>query len=107
MAVTLNKNSFCRIRRLPLFASKQTFARIDYLRQGERLVGKKALRMLNFRLKTRQNQVFHIHTHRQRHRKHVHLRSPGRAVTGHALKVKTTLTYKLNNSPTYKLKLIN
>ena len=25
----------------PLFASKQTFARIDFLRQGERLVDKK------------------------------------------------------------------
>ena len=69
MAVTLNKNSFCRIRRLPLFASKQTFARIDYLRQGERLVGKKALTMLNFRLKTRQNQVFHLHRHGQRTQK--------------------------------------
>ena len=34
-----------------LFASKQTFARIDFLRQDERLVRKKALTMLKFTLK--------------------------------------------------------
>ena len=53
MAVILNKNSFCRIYGLPLFASKTTFARIDFLRQGERLETKRALRMLNFLRKTR------------------------------------------------------
>ena len=37
----------------PLFASKQTFARIVFLPQGERLETKRALRMLNFLLKTR------------------------------------------------------
>ena len=36
----------------PLFVSKQTFARIDFLRQGGRLVGKMAAIMLNFVLKT-------------------------------------------------------
>jgi len=36
------------------FASKQTFARIDFLRQGERLVAKKALIMLKFLLKSGQ-----------------------------------------------------
>ena len=100
--MTSIKIHFAALAGYPLFASKQTFARIDYLRQGERLVGKKALTMLNFRLKTRQNQVFHIHTHGQRHRKHVHLRSPRRAGTGLALKGMTTLTYKfkLINSKT-------
>ena len=75
------------------------------MRQGERLVGKKALTMLNFRLKTRQNKVSHIHTHEQRHRKHVYLRSPRRVGTGHALKGKATLTYKfkLINSNTLQL----
>jgi len=38
----LNKNSFCRIHKLPLFASGQTFVRIDFLRQGGQLVDKKA-----------------------------------------------------------------
>jgi len=41
MAIYLNKNSFCRIHMLPPFASKTTIARIDYLRQGERLVSRK------------------------------------------------------------------
>jgi len=35
----------------PFFASKQTFARIDFLRQGERLVDKKALIVLKNSLK--------------------------------------------------------
>ena len=35
----------------PLFASKQTLARIDFLRPSERLVRKKAPIMLNFLLK--------------------------------------------------------
>ena len=46
---------------LPLFAPKQTFARIDYLQQGGRLVGKKALIMLNFLLKSRQKQLLRIY----------------------------------------------
>ena len=40
---------------LPLFAPKQTFARIDYLQQDGRLVEEKALIMLNFLPKTRQD----------------------------------------------------
>ena len=32
----------------PLFASKQTFARIDFLRQGGRLVGKKGTHNVKF-----------------------------------------------------------
>lgn len=39
----------------PLLAPKQTSARIDILRQGERLVKKKALTMLKLLLKVRQN----------------------------------------------------
>ena len=35
----------------PLFPPKQTFARIEFLRQGGRLVGKMAAIMLNFVLK--------------------------------------------------------
>ena len=46
----------------PLWASKQTFARIYFLRQGERLVAKKALIMLNFLLKTRQSHCA-VYTH--------------------------------------------
>ncbi len=39
----------------PLFASKQTFARIDFLRYGERLVDKKATFCVKFITKNRQN----------------------------------------------------
>ena len=39
----------------PLFAPKQTFARIDFLRQGGDWWTEKALRMLNLLLKTIQN----------------------------------------------------
>ena len=38
----------------PLLASKQTFARIDFLRSDGRLADKKALTMLKFLLKSRQ-----------------------------------------------------
>ena len=41
----------------PLFASKQTFARIDYLRQDGRLMAKRALRMLKSMPKSGQNQL--------------------------------------------------
>ena len=39
----------------PLWASKQTFARIDFLRQGERLVDKKATFCVKFLTKNIQN----------------------------------------------------
>ena len=39
----------------PLLASKQTSARIDFLRQGNDWWTKKALTMLKFLLKARQN----------------------------------------------------
>ena len=45
------------------FAPKQTFARIDFLQQGGRLVGKKALIMLKFSPKTRQNNDYAIYKH--------------------------------------------
>ena len=38
----------------PLFAPKQTLARIDFLRQGERLAAKSALIVLKFLLKNLQ-----------------------------------------------------
>ena len=38
MAVSQNKYSFCQHLQLPLLVSNQTFARIDFLRQGMRLV---------------------------------------------------------------------
>ena len=38
-----------------LLASKQTFAKIDFLRQGERLVDKKATYYVKILAKTRQN----------------------------------------------------
>jgi len=39
---------------LPLFASKTTFARIDFLRQSERLVDEKGTHSVEFLLKNRQ-----------------------------------------------------
>ena len=53
----------------PLFAPKQTSARIDFLRLGGRLVAKKALIMLNFLLKTRQSRLCCVHMQRQWWRK--------------------------------------
>ena len=45
----------------PLLASKQTFARIDFLQPSERLVDKKALIMLNLLLKTIQKGLCRKH----------------------------------------------
>ena len=64
----------------------------------------KALRMLKILPNTRQKRLPHTHVHGQRHGKRIRLRMLRRAVKGHALKVNTTLTYKLKNSPTYKFK---
>ena len=55
MAVFLNKNSFHRIHKLSPFYIKTTFARIDFLRQDERLVDKKGAHNVKFIAKTRQN----------------------------------------------------
>ena len=48
---------------LPLFGPKQTFARIDYLQQGGRLVGKKVLIMLKLLPKTRQKNDYAMYKH--------------------------------------------
>ena len=47
----------------PLFASKQTFARIDFLRQVGDWWTEKALKMLNPLLKTRQKKTIITYTH--------------------------------------------
>ena len=61
--------------------------------------------MLNFILKIRQKKRLpHTHVHGQRDEKRIRLQMLRRAVEGHVLKVNTTLTYKLKNSPTYKFK---
>ena len=54
---------FTCIYNSPLFAPKQTLARIDFLRQVGDWWTKKALRMLNFLLKTRQNNNSVVCTH--------------------------------------------
>ena len=53
MAVILNKNSFCRIHELTPFCIKTNLRENRFFPQGERLGTKRALRMLNFLLKTR------------------------------------------------------
>ena len=45
----------------PLFASKQTFARIDFLRQGERLVDEKGTYYVKFLAKNRTKQTLSEH----------------------------------------------
>ena len=47
----------------PLFAPKQTFARIDFLRQGGDWWTEEALRMLNLLLKTIQSSDYIAFTH--------------------------------------------
>ena len=45
----------------PLFASKQTFARIDFLRQGERLVDEKGTYYVKFLTKNQTKQTLSGH----------------------------------------------
>ena len=45
------------MRMPPLFASKQTFARIDFLRQGERLVDEKGTYYVKFLAKNQTKQT--------------------------------------------------
>ena len=52
---SLNKNTLCSVRRLALFASKQTFARIDFLRRVGDWWAKKAPIMLKNKPKIVQN----------------------------------------------------
>ena len=67
----------------PLLASKQIFARIDFLRQGERLVDKKATFCVKFLAKNYTKRLCRIRVHGQRHRKHVGLQRPAQAAVGH------------------------
>ena len=48
IAVLCKENAFSYIYNSPLFASKQTFARIDYLRQGWRLVKRRGTFYVRF-----------------------------------------------------------
>ena len=68
---------------LPCFASKQTYARIDYLRTDGNWWGEKTLIMLNFSLKTIQSE-YTINTRLwATARKHIGLQRPARAVARH------------------------
>ena len=67
------------------FASKQTFARIDFLRRGERLVDKKGTHNVKFLTKNQIKNNYSVCTRMSNgDGKHVHLRPPARAVAGHA-----------------------
>ena len=61
MAVSLNKNSFHCIHKLPPFVSKPTFTRIDFLRQDERLVDKKSTHNVKFTTKNQTKQLYRKH----------------------------------------------
>ena len=65
---------FACVYMLPPFASKQTFARIDFLQQDRRLVDEKGTHNVKFLAKNQtKKQFYRIHAHGQRHRKHVRL----------------------------------
>ena len=68
----------------PLLASKQTFARIDFLRQGERLVDKKATFCVKFLTKNYTKRFRCIHVHGQRHGGSTGLQPPTQTDVGHA-----------------------
>ena len=67
-----------------LWASKQTFARIDFLRQGERLVDKNATFCVKFLTKNCTKRLRRIHVHGQRHGDPVGLQPPTKTDTGDA-----------------------
>ena len=70
---------------LPLFGPKQTFARIDYLQQDGRMVGKEALIVLNFSPETRQNNDYAMYKLMGiGYSKHESLRPLARVVARHA-----------------------
>ena len=69
----------------PLWASKQTFARIDFLRQGERLVDKRATFCVKFLTKNYTKRLRCIHVHGQRHRGSTGLQPPTQTDAGHAV----------------------
>ena len=67
------KIHFACIYNYPFFASKQTSARIDYLRQGGRLVSRKGTQDVKFLAEKQTKRFCRIPTHRQRQGKHVRL----------------------------------
>ena len=70
----------------PLFASKPTFARIVFLRQGERLVDKNGtFSVKNIAEKWTKRDVASIYAHGQQQGKHVRLQPTAQAVAGHAV----------------------
>ena len=70
---------------LPLFAPKQTFARIVFLRQGGRLVGKKGTHNVKILAENQTKQQFcHVQTHGNRYSKHERLQPTACVVAGHA-----------------------
>ena len=68
----------------PLWASKQTLARIDFLRQGERLVDKKGTFYVKFLTKNYTKRLHRIHVHGQRHGAPVGLQPPTQTDAGDA-----------------------
>ena len=68
----------------PLLAPKQTSARIDFLRQGERLVDKKATFCVKFLTKNHTKWLRRIHVHGQRHVAPTGLQPPTQMDAGHA-----------------------
>ena len=70
----------------PLFASKTTSARIDFLRQGGQLVDKNGtFSVKNIAEKWTKRDVTIISAHGQQQGKHVRLLQPAQAVAGHAV----------------------
>ena len=68
----------------PLLAPQQTSARIDFLRQGERLVDKKATFCVKFLAENYTKRLRRIHVHGQRHVAPTGLQPPTRTDAGHA-----------------------
>ena len=64
---------------LTFFCIKTTFARIDFLRQGVRLVSGKGTHNVKFLTENQTKQVRRIHVHGQRNGKNVRLRPSARA----------------------------
>ena len=69
----------------PLFASTTTFARIDFLRQGERLVNKKGTYNVKFLTENKTKQIMpRTRAKGNGDGKHVCLQPPAQAVAAHA-----------------------
>ena len=77
---------FTTFTNYPPFASKQTFARIDFLRQGERLVDKNGTFSVKYIAeKWTKRYVTITYAHGQQQGKHVRLQPTAQAVAGHAV----------------------